>query len=55
MATTTRKKKEEKDKPKIKWGKSKVKSLLYTDISEGRVPPDANGTWKMKLDNIYNS
>jgi hypothetical protein len=50
MATTRK-----KDKPKIKWRKSKAKSLLYADVREGRVPPDAHGPWKMKLDNNYNS
>jgi hypothetical protein len=29
--------------PKVKWKKSKAKSLLYKDIIEGRVPPDTVG------------
>jgi hypothetical protein len=44
MATTTSKEKEEKDESKMK---SEANSLLYTEVSEGRVPPDANGPWKM--------
>lgn len=42
--------------PKIKWKKSKAKSLLYKDIKEGRVPleaKDENGKTQMDLKDIY--
>lgn len=42
--------------PKVKWKKSKARSLLYEYIVEGQVPPDAtdaNGRSTMQLREIY--
>jgi hypothetical protein len=42
--------------PKVKWKKSKARRLLYKDIVEGEVPPDAtdaDGRSTMQLSDIY--
>ena len=42
--------------PKVKWKKSKARSLLYKYIVEGQVPPDAtdaNGRSTMQLRDVY--
>lgn len=50
---------EEKKKfkePKMKWKKSKDRSLLCKDIVEGQIPPDGtnpNGQSMMQLHEIY--
>lgn len=49
--------KEEWGEPKIKWGKSRARKLLYKDILDGRVPRKAkdknNKSTKPKLKEIY--
>jgi hypothetical protein len=53
------KKKAAKEKfiePDVKWKNSKAKRLLYKDIVEGEVPPDAtdaDGRSTMQLSDIY--
>jgi hypothetical protein len=52
----TEEKKKKFIEPKIKWKKSKARSLLYKDIVEGEVPPDAtdaDGQSTMQLKEIY--
>jgi hypothetical protein len=42
--------------PDVKWKESKAKRLLYKDIVEGKVPPDAtdaDGRSTMQLSDIY--
>jgi hypothetical protein len=42
--------------PDVKWKESKAKRLLYKDIVEGKVPPDATGAdgqSTMQLSDIY--
>jgi hypothetical protein len=52
-------KKQQKPKfkePKIKWGNSQARELLYSDLREGRIPSDAkdaNGQSTMQLREIY--
>jgi hypothetical protein len=44
--------------PKVKWKKSKARSLLYEYIVEGQVPPDAtdaNGRSMMHLREIFSN
>lgn len=45
---------EEKAEPKIKWRKSKARSLLYKDLQSGTIPLQPKGEGSMKLEDIYN-
>jgi hypothetical protein len=52
----TAKENEKFKEPKVKWKKSKARRLLYKDIVEGKVPPDAtdaDGRSTMQLSDIY--